>query len=218
MNAIKKFLQGIKWELLFVGLFSIGLGVVMMIMPEKVSSVMCYFIGGLLMFCGLFNLIAILVKQGVKPFSFRIIPAALSFIVGVFFLIGANWIFDIIWVFIGVAIIMNSIFKFQYAYELKFTGFTKWWLNLVYGIVSLGLGILLLREPSEDTKVMIILTGAIIFVDGICDILASTLYLINSRRINKIMKKEEKALKAKQKAEEEANKEEEEDVPFQIVK
>jgi len=193
---MRKLFEGVKAELIFLGIASVALGIFMILKPEIVTKGICYVVGAVLVICGIFNLIAILVQQGAKPFTFRIIPAALSIVVGAFFLLGADFVFNILWFAIGVAIIMNSTFKFQYAYELKYLGYAKWWMNLVFAVVSLGFGIVLLLVPSEVQTTMIVISGIIILIDGVSDLGASFTYIMNNHQIRKEEKAEIKRRKA----------------------
>lgn len=193
MNNLVRWFKSIKKELFVLGILSIAIGAVMVIYPDTVSKVICYVIGGLLVVSGAFVLTVVLVRKGAKPFTFRVIAAALALAVGFLFIFGADFVFDILWVFIGIGIIMNSYFKSQYAYELKYSGSPKWWVNLVISMISLALGIILIMERDAAQNAMIRLTGIFLAVDGLCDIASVYTFVADFRRIRKEEKAEEKA-------------------------
>jgi uncharacterized membrane protein HdeD (DUF308 family) len=192
MKNIIRWFKSIKLELFSLGLISIAIGAVMFIYPDTVSKVICYVIGGLLIISGAFVLTVVLVHKGAKPFTLRIIAAALSMAVGFLFVFGADFVFDILWVFIGIGIIMNSYFKTQYAYELKFAGSPKWWTNLVISMISLALGIILILKRDDAQQTMIRLTGIFLAVDGLCDLAAVFTFIADFSRIRKEEKVVEK--------------------------
>ncbi len=206
---MKNFFKSIKLELFVLGALSFVAGLYMVIKPDLVSKVMFYVIGTLLVLAGVFVLVTVLVKKGVRPYSLKVIAAALSVVVGIFFLIGAEWAYEILWMVFGVAIVMGALFKISYAYELKYTGFGKWWLNLVLAIVSLALGILLIKQPFEDNANMIVITGIVLLVDGVTDVGSSLIYFINSVRIAHMNNKQKRLEKAAEKAQVKAKKAEE---------
>jgi uncharacterized membrane protein HdeD (DUF308 family) len=192
MNNLVRWFKSIKKELFVLGVLSIAVGAVMVIYPETVSKVICYVIGALLVVSGAFVLTAILVQKGTKPFTFRVVAAALALAVGFLFIFGADFVFDILWVFIGIGIIMNSYFKTQYAYELKFSGSPKWWVNLVISMISLALGIILILERDAAQSTIIRLTGIFLAVDGLCDLASVFTFLAEFKRIRKEEKTAEK--------------------------
>ncbi len=185
MKNIVRWFKSIKKELFVLGILSIAIGVVMVLYPDTVSQVICYVIGGLLVVSGGFVLTTVLVHKGVRPFVFKIIAAALAMAVGFLFIFGATFVFDILWVFIGIGIIMNSYFKSQYAYELKYQGSPNWWENLVISMVSLALGIILILKRDDAQSTMIRLTGIFLAVDGLCDLASVYTFIADFRRIRK---------------------------------
>ncbi len=193
MKNLIRWFKSIKKELFILGILSIAIGAVMVIYPETVSKVICYVIGGLLVLSGAFVLTVVLVQKGVRPFTFRVIAAALAMAVGFLFIFGADFVFDILWVFIGIGIIMNSYFKSQYAYELKYSGSPKWWVNLVISMISLALGIILILERNVVQTTMIRLTGVFLAIDGLCDLASVFTFIADFKRIRKEEKVEEKA-------------------------
>ncbi len=192
MKNLIRWFKSIKKELFVLGVLSIAIGAVMVIYPETVSKVICYVIGALLVVSGAFVLISVLVQKGAKPFTLRIIAAALAMAVGFLFIFGATFVFDILWVFIGIGIIMNSYFKTQYAYELKFSGSPRWWENLVFSLISLALGIILILKRADAQSTMIRLTGIFLAVDGLCDLASVYTFLAEFKRIRKVERVEEK--------------------------
>ncbi len=192
MKNLIRWFKSIKKELFVLGILSIAIGAVMVIYPDTVSKVICYVIGALLVVSGGFVLLSMLVQKGAKPFTLRVIAAAMAMAVGFLFIFGADFVFDILWVFIGIGIIMNSYFKTQYAYELKFSGSPKWGINLVLSMISLALGIILILEREAAQNTMIRLTGIFLAVDGLCDIAAVFTFVADFRRIRKAEKVEEK--------------------------
>ena len=192
MNNLIRWFKSIKKELFFLGIISIAIGAVMVIYPDTVSKVICYVIGGLLIVSGGFVLTVVLVHKGARPFTFRIIAAALAMAVGFLFIFGADFVFDILWVFIGIGIIMNSYFKSQYAYELKQSGNPTWWHNLVISMISLALGIILILKRDEAQQTMIRLTGIFLAVDGLCDLASVYTFIADFSRIRKEEKVVEK--------------------------
>ncbi|MCR5823417.1 MAG: DUF308 domain-containing protein [Lachnospiraceae bacterium] len=185
MKNIARWFKSIKKELFFLGILSIAIGVVMVLYPDTVNKVICYVIGAILVISGGFVLTVVLVNKGAKPFSLRVIAAALAVAVGALFIFGASFVFDILWVFMGIGIIMNSYFKTQYAYELRYSGSPRWWINLVISMISLALGIILILNRAGEPGKMIKLTGIFLAIDGLCDLASVLTFLAEFRRIRK---------------------------------
>ncbi len=199
MNHIANWFKSIKKELFVAAVLDIAVGVIMIMYPDEVSHFICYVIGGLFILCGGFSLVNILVNKGTQPFTFRVIPAALAVAVGFLFVFGADFVFDILWIFIGVGIIMKSYFKSQFSYELKYAGAPKWWINLVISMISLCLGIVLILERDVAQTTIIMLSGIFMIIDGICDLATVMTFVADHARIRNAEKKVEKAIKQAEK-------------------
>ncbi len=199
MNQIANWFKSIKKELFVAAVLDMAVGVIMIMYPDEVSRFICYVIGALFILCGGFSLTNILVNKGTQPFTFRVIPAALAVAVGFLFIFGHDFVFDILWVFIGVGIIMKSYFKSQFSYELKYAGAPKWWINLVISMISLCLGIVLIIERDVAQRTLIILSGIFMIIDGVCDLATVMTFVADHCRIRNAEKKIEKAVKQAEK-------------------
>lgn len=204
---MKNQFKELKKELFFVGLLSIAAGFCMIVWPDTVSKVICYVVGGLLTVSGIFSLVMIFVRKEEKPFSFRLIPAAVSVVLGIFFLLSAAFVFEIMWVLFGALLIGNAYFKFEYGFDLKHEKFEKWWINLILATVSIIFGVILISKPTVISEHMILFTGIFVLVDGLCDLTATYLYASYVHSVNVKIRKEIKEQKAVEKAEQKAEKE-----------
>ncbi len=48
-----------------------------------------------------------------------------------------------------------------------------WWLNLIFGIVGLGVGVYLVRHPNVTFATLVLLIGFVLIIRGVFDIVAS---------------------------------------------
>ena len=73
-------------------------------------------------------------------------------------------------VVIGVIVTVHGVHNLIQALELFKNQYSKWWVALLLGMVTVGLGILLIFNPFEAVNTAIMLIGIFLIYDGISDL------------------------------------------------
>lgn len=84
--------------------------------------------------------------------------------------------------FWSFAIIFGGFSLLQSALELRKMKFSKWWIVLIFAVLTLILGVYCLREPLEVAAVSTQFIGISLLADAACDIAAMifTLFFVKS--------------------------------------
>ena len=84
-------------------------------------------------------------------------------------------------VILGVLVLIDGLFKIQKALDSKRFGMKKWWISLTFGILASVIGIFLILDPFEGNKILTVLLGITLIVDGIQN-LWMVLYTVKSKK------------------------------------
>ncbi len=181
MEFFKKF----KNMFILTSLIYIVLGIIMLLKPSEVASVIFYIIGGALILYGLI--------KGASSFSskndsiisrFELVFALIAVAAGFFIILRSDIILSIIPFVMGIVLIVDAIDRVRKAAEMKANNFDKWWVFLILGLVLAALGIILMTIPMSIATTIIRVIGAFMIYDGISDLITSefTLVCIKNRR------------------------------------
>ena len=69
-------------------------------------------------------------------------------------------------VMFGIPVLADGLFKIQVAVEDKRFGISQWWLVLLLAVLTGVIGLLLVLRPAEGARVMVMLMGASLLLDG----------------------------------------------------
>jgi uncharacterized membrane protein HdeD (DUF308 family) len=156
------------------------LGLAMIIWPETSQLAICYVIGALLLGYGIYRIVTYFVKN-VQPaeLQFGLAIGIFCAVLGIFLLLRAKTVVAILAVIVGIAVIVDSIFRIQTALNIRRLGGTHWMQLFIVALVVLALGMLLMFNPFTAVTTAIIIAGVTLVVDGILSIWS----LIQTRRL-----------------------------------
>lgn len=183
---MKDFLKALKWGLCFGGLAFLVFGVVLIAFPEWVERIACYILGAALSVFGLVEIITVFTKKEGVFSAARIVPGILALAVGLAFLFRSALLFEILWFFIGLIVLVDGVYKMQYSFELKNAGVPYWFVNFAFSLASLILAVVLMLRPMEATLAMIRLAGWILAVNGIFDLAEAGMLAKNAKTMQRI--------------------------------
>lgn len=153
------------------------LGVVLAFEPGGSIKVITAIIAILFMLIGLFQLIDYL-RQGKieKMMSLSLILGIILFGVGVFLFVNLESLINFITTLIGITIMIKSLFKLQFAFNIKGVS-DKWFYNLIVGLVGMILGIVLLVNPFESAELFLRIVGILLVVGSIAELVETFMVL-----------------------------------------
>lgn len=153
------------------------LGVVLAFEPGGSIKVITAIIAILFMLIGLFQLVDYL-RQGKveKMMSLSLILGIILFGIGVFLFVNLESLINFITTLIGVTIMIKSLFKLQFAFNIKGVS-DKWFYNLIVGIVGMILGIILLVNPFASAELFLRIVGILLVIGSIAELVETFMVL-----------------------------------------
>ncbi len=166
-----QFLKGIKMNYVVSAVLCIVFGLTLAIWPDISSRVVCIGVGIVLLLSGASSLITYFAEKD------RGLISQINLLVGIVLAVLGGWIIlnpgiliMIIPVVIGVIVVVHGVHNLIQALELFKGEYSKWWVALLLGAVTVGLGILLICNPFEAVNTAIMLIGIFLIYDGISDL------------------------------------------------
>lgn len=169
MQTTKRF----KFTFAIVSVGYILLGLMLLLAPNMSPQVICYVLGGACGVLGLFLIAFYFIKddQG-QPMrnDLALGVVLIAFGVYLFTLLQPETLIGMLSIFMGFAVLYDSIIKLTSSFDIKKNGFGFWWILTILAIVTAVLGILLVINPF-DADFATYFFGGVLVADGIINII-----------------------------------------------
>ena len=185
-----EFLKGLKANYTVSAGLCMALGLVLLIWPGTTTRLVCMLLGSVLLAYGGFQTVICLMNKEKTFFSqgmliFGIVVA----VVGLWILLRPEMIIMAVPLIIGVLIIIHGVHNVIQAVELQKEAYDKWWVALLFGILTVIFGGLLVYNPFEAAEAAIRIIGISLIYDG-----ASDMWILS--RVFKVKRHKEKVIDA----------------------
>lgn len=186
-NVLKK----LKKNIVISSVLCIVLGIVLVVWPDMSMQIACTMIGVVLLAGGIMRLIEYFVmRDGSMYAQMNLIMGIVLAVVGVWIVLKPDKVLAIIPIIIGIVIVLHGLNNFQQAITLCKEKYDKWWIALILGLLTVGLGLLLICRPFEALDTVVMLIGIFLIYDGVSD-----LWIVSRiHRVAKELKQEMEAL------------------------
>lgn len=145
-------------------------GLVLLIWPKTSTTVLCIALGCVLVVCGVTRLAVFLVsRDGSLYSSMNLLSGIVLLVVGIWIVVKPEGVLFVVPIVIGIVVIFHGVHDFGQAINLYKSGYDKWWVALILGIITTGLGILLVVNPFEAIETIVRVVGICLMYDGISD-------------------------------------------------
>lgn len=157
------------------------LGICLVALPEQSLKVICMIVGGILAVMGIVH-VTVYIRNKEQGFLLDLISGVLQLVVGGFLLLHPQVIIKILPILLGGVVLVDSIWTFRVCLEMRRLNFVRWNVLLGITLVFIVLGIVMIINPFETAKMMIIFSGVVYIFNGLMDIFF-LLFLKNKERI-----------------------------------
>jgi uncharacterized membrane protein HdeD (DUF308 family) len=167
---------GKSWGwVLFFGIVTLGIGVVVTLHPKHSIYAFAIFVGIWLFVSGLFRIVLAIADRE-DPGGARWLTAIfglLSVIVGILFLRHTNETVNTLAFLIGLFWVVGGIIEFFTAYS-DYGAPTRWW-RIVMGVLAFAAGVVTLVVPNLTVTTLAVILGIWLIIYGILEITLSLL-------------------------------------------
>lgn len=153
------------------------LGVVLAFEPGKSIKGITAIIAILFMLIGIIQLIDYIRQERIeKMMSLSLILGIILLGIGVFLFINLESLINFITTLIGITIMIKSLFKLQFAFNIKGMS-DKWFYNLIVGAAGMILGIVLLVNPFQSAEIFLRIIGVLLVIGSIAELVETFMVL-----------------------------------------
>lgn len=166
MKSIKN-IKNIKNTYIGVSLISVLLGLFLVIKPETSSNIISYIIGAGFVFYGAVHILTYILVKNDSFYQYDFAKGIIFFIIGVFFILKPTFIVSILPTILGLAILINGIFGLQSSINMLRSSKQRWLTVFIPSIITIVLGILIVTNPFNWAKNLLIILGGFLIWNGI---------------------------------------------------
>lgn len=188
-SLMKKFFK----SSLFISTILIILGFLLVFKSDTTIMMISYIIGGVLVAIGILALIRY-IRAGESPLErneLDIVYGIVTVIFGIIIIQSYQAVASVIPAVLGVAIIINSAGKLNYAFQLKDDENRMWKTTMVVAIISVIFGVILLFNPFEAALSIMKIIGIVIIIYALLDLIST---IAIRRNVNKIQRAVEETI------------------------
>ncbi|MDO4478667.1 MAG: DUF308 domain-containing protein [Lachnospiraceae bacterium] len=167
-------------SVILMSLITILVGLSMMIFPALFQNTIMLILGLMALAFGLFKLIPYFMNKATATASDFTLGVTFV-ILGLVVIIFQRMLLAFIPIMFGIFLLITAIMKLRDAVDMKRVGAANWMLNLIFGIASVVLALILICRPGFVLSMTFSIIGAFIFVDGIMSLVSSIMVNVNYR-------------------------------------
>ncbi len=184
------FLKGLKANYTISAALCIMFGVVLIIWPGTTAQIVCRLLGTALLIYGIVQIgIYLFVRERTIASQGMLLLGIVFAVLGAWILLRPNMIIMAVPVIVGILIVIHGVHNVVQAIALKKDGYEKWWLALIFGILTVLAGGVLVYNPFEAVETVVRLIGAFLIYDG-----GSDLWILS--RVFKVKRDKERIIDA----------------------
>lgn len=164
------FLKGLKANYTVSAVLCMLFGLVLLIWPGTTTRIVCMLLGGVLLIYGGIQAAICLMSRERSFFSQgMLILGIILAVIGLWILLRPEMIIMAVPVIVGVLIVIHGVHNVIQALDLQKENYDKWWLALLFGILTVAFGGMLVYNPFEAVEVAVRMIGISLIYDGASD-------------------------------------------------
>ena len=165
------FVEGMKKNYFISAILTIALGAVLVIWPDWSGRILCYLLGAALILMGGIQLIVCIRAERIGFYSkFSMLMNIILILLGVWVCIRPDTVLSLVPVIIGIVMLIHGCMDLQFTMDIKHAGSGKWWIALIFALVTLTLGVFLVMHPFLAFEITLLIIGIGLLYDGISDL------------------------------------------------
>lgn len=164
-------LRYVKNGMLFLSIAFIVLGLLLLVMPQTSLLWICYAFGAVVLITGVVCLIQYARLRG-SGFAapFFLVAGVSTAALGIFSLARPEVVASFLPVVFGLFILIDGCSRIGTALELARRKADKWWMMLLFSVLSIALGVLLLVNPFGAAVSVVMLCGVLLIIEGVVNL------------------------------------------------
>lgn len=183
MKEVKQFSK----SYIFISALYVVLGIVLLVWPTLSVQMICYGLAVAMIVIGISYGIMYFTKDNLEGFlQMDLVIGIVCLAFGIFILLNPTFLSSVLPFAMGIILLLGAIVKIQSAFNMKKLRFKKWYLILICALVIGVLGAVLLWNPFQEEKYMILYIGICLILDGLTNLISLICIQTRLRKLKKI--------------------------------
>lgn len=160
------------------------IAICLVVAPVQVASNTVTILGYVLVAAGVSHCISyFLTRNEINLLNFEFAQSILSLILGFVLIFNPTGTIISIAAFVGIYLIVNSVFKIQLSLNIATKKVNKWGVLLAAGVIELVFALLLMFMPFQTIKLLLMIVGSFLAITQLFDIYSDffVLYRLNEK-------------------------------------
>lgn len=163
MKEVKEFQK----SYILISALYVVLGVVLLVWPTTSVRMLCYGLGIAMLVLGITYGVIYFTKDNLSSFlQMDLVIGIICLAFGIFILLNPAFLASVLPFAMGIILLLGAIVKLQSSFNMKRLNFSKWYLVLICALLIVVLGIILLCNPFQKERLMILYIGSCLVLDG----------------------------------------------------
>ena len=175
----KNKLISIKRNKILFSLIFLILGILLVVWPRQSAEMGCRLIGAAVLVYGIISIIHYLTKKE-HASKFLLIAGVIIAIFGLSIVIFPDWLLKFIPKLAGAIILIDGVANLLETMTLGRQKFGKWWLSLIFAILTIVVGLILIIRPLGAIKMIFMLVGLSMIYDAVTSFWIATRILTDT--------------------------------------
>lgn len=160
-----------KTNVVASSLLCVALGLVLLLWPGLSIKIVCTAVGAVLIMSGVIRIMEyFFVRDGSMYSQINLIFGIVLSAVGIWIVLSPEKVLSLIPIILGIVITLHGLHNIKQAIGLCRDQYDKWWIALLLGIVTVGVGVLLICRPFAAIDTMVMLIGVFLIYDGLSNV------------------------------------------------
>lgn len=174
---------------IFSSILLIIFAIFLIAQPVNMTKTLIIIIGTVLVVDGIIDIVNYLAAdREYRMFSLGIFEGIIELLAGTLFLLNYEALIVVFPIILGIVIIAKNMFKMQLSLNLKQLGYSNWMYVLLISLIVILLGVVIIINPFDSLKVLVMTAGIIILVSEIINIIYSIVIIKQMKKIDKTVK------------------------------
>lgn len=165
-----EFAKRCEKSMLITTVVTLVLGIVLLIEPSGSIQVLTAIVAILSMLIGGLQIVEYMRQQREeKMMSLSLVLGVILLTIGIYLMFNLKSLVIFFTNIIGIVLCIKALFKIQYAFNIKGIS-DKWIYNLIVGIISMILGVILICNPFQSAELFLRIIGILLIISSIAEI------------------------------------------------
>ena len=151
-------------------LVTIALGLVLLLWPDRSVKFLCMLLGVSILLTGVIYSLGWLARRGDGRPAFFVLPGVILCALGLWLMTSPASVVLLVQYIFGAILLLHGAIDLQAAFSLIGRRWRRCWIDLLLGLLTAALGVLILLNPLGTFSALVLLIGAALIFDGLSDL------------------------------------------------